>query len=343
MERFASSSVVDDVVGGIVLHLRRGLQGHPIGSVQSVFDAAVRQHAETLRCLAVVGGHYGIPTATAVDSVPLSEIRSLRIQGGHSWLTSASIRFLVQHSHKLRILSVKDTAATISPASLRALVEANPMLQHVELSCLEIERAIPMFPPSLRHLDVSHTNVGDREISIVVERCPELRFLSVAFTAEVSSRSIYAILEKCPKLTELDISGSKLIFSETVVFSSTTESALPQFRRLKARDCGITYVVLTSFLLRCTQLRHLDFNILDANPPARFLQALPFCPQLEYVCIPPILELSQTDAFFAVAEHCRMLKGLELSLNNRSLLSAFMYAAPQNVHHVGCTVPNLPP
>jgi len=108
----------------------------------------------------------------------------------------------------------------------------------------------------LRKINLSHTNITDLGIRLLVQRCPKLTSITLKACQSITNKSLSIIAQYCKNITELNISECSTITDYGVQI--ILQQAKTNLSLLDLNDCqGITDSILHYLCFYCPNLKQL--------------------------------------------------------------------------------------
>ncbi|RGB38807.1 hypothetical protein C1646_755307 [Rhizophagus diaphanus] len=136
---------------------------------------------------------------------------------GITRITSLSIIHILSSCPNLRILDISDIDGSGIEDNI---IKLFPMLRELNMReagfvddtfvALICEDDDDCVYPGFKHLDLGFTNITNRAIKIIAERCINLRYLDIKY-CNISDRAIRAIASSCDELRYLNLMGCNSI------------------------------------------------------------------------------------------------------------------------------------
>ncbi|GES89914.1 hypothetical protein GLOIN_2v1848414 [Rhizophagus clarus] len=135
------------------------------------------------------------------------------------WITDKSISCILNSCPNLRNLDISHSKGDIKDASM--LIQRCLSIEYLEFAGVmalwddALIVAIIRASPNLRHLDISHNDIGDEVTEALAHTCHKLEYLDISCCTFISELSICNVIRSCPKLQHLSL-GCCNITSTTI-------------------------------------------------------------------------------------------------------------------------------
>ncbi|GES85319.1 hypothetical protein GLOIN_2v1848414 [Rhizophagus clarus] len=126
------------------------------------------------------------------------------------WITDKSISCILNSCPNLRNLDISHSKGDIKDASM--LIQRCLSIEYLEFAGVmtlwddALIVAIIRASPNLRHLDISHNDIGDEVTEALAHTCHKLEYLDLDCCKFVSESSICNVIRSYPKLQHLNLS-----------------------------------------------------------------------------------------------------------------------------------------